>query len=432
MKKFVKVSRSFLSLYFIITLTFVVASWLLDEVWRTYLEQDIESYTGYKTMLQAVEDYMLSHPELEWEEVIKGTAKRYGIPLKLESISNIHDTKDREGSQILREGNTHVYYDDDEVELHHLIRNTDTVITLGPTIMPTRPRVEAFARVLLLLVLAFIILIWLWPISRDLDKLKKAASEFGKGDFSVQVPQAKSIMMSELVAGFNAMTLRIKRLIDSHKELTNAVSHELRTPLARSKFALEMLSNIEDKQKQHKYLSQINADIFELESLVNELLVYAALDSDKPALNFEKCNINALVQKQVGLVEELSANFEVKMPEKTVYAICDSHFIERALSNFLTNAIKYGKGEVSVTLSVEDNYCQIAVDDNGEGVADSFKETVFEAFTRGEQSRNKETGGFGLGLAIVKRILEWHQGHVSVKESVLCGACFTMRWPVKF
>jgi len=58
-----KLNRSFFSLYFLVITTFIVFSWLLDEVWSSYLEQDIESYTGYKTMMTAVGDFIKKHPE---------------------------------------------------------------------------------------------------------------------------------------------------------------------------------------------------------------------------------------------------------------------------------------------------------------------------------------------------------------------------------
>ena len=71
--------KSFFSLYFLIISTFIIFSWLLDNVWTKYIEQDIESYTGYKTMLMAVGDYVKKHPEEEWEEIIKKTGERYQL-----------------------------------------------------------------------------------------------------------------------------------------------------------------------------------------------------------------------------------------------------------------------------------------------------------------------------------------------------------------
>jgi len=439
--RFKSTGRSFFSLYFVIIFSFIIFSWLLDNVWNSYLEQDIESYTGYKTMLQAVGDFALKHPKDEWPEIIKGTAKRYNLPLELISLKAV-DAIDHEAHNTLKHEYTHVYYYDDKVILHYLIPNTDAVITLGPTKIPTRPRMKAIYRVGILAVLGLIILIWLWPMSRDLERLKKATSEFGKGNFNTNAPKAKSTMVAPMIYSFNMMAGRIKRLIDAHKELTHAVSHELRTPLARSKFALQMLSTSEDKEKQQKYQRQIANDICELENLINEMLIYAAFDSDMPELTFKEEIINNLITKQIAEYQEFSDNIELIDNTNNSAVICDSYFIDRALNNFISNGIKYGAGKVRITVSIVESqlnnkrqaktkWCNICVEDNGIGVSDEFKSVIFDAFSRGDQSRNRETGGFGLGLAIVTRIMEWHHGKASVADSELGGAAFTLSWPIE-
>jgi two-component system OmpR family sensor kinase len=98
---------------------------------------------------------------------------------------------------------------------------------------------------------------------------------------------------------------------------------------------------------------------------------------------------------------------------------------------FISNAIKYGAEKVRVIVSTfnsdhdkKTRLCSICVEDNGEGVSNEFKAVIFDAFSRGDQSRNSETGGFG--LAIVARIMEWHQGESSIADSCLVGAAFTL------
>lgn len=431
--------RSFFSLYFLIISTFIIFSWLLDNAWSSYLEQDIESYTGYKTMLIAVGDYLQEHPQDEWPSLIKKTAQRYQLPLELMSLKTFA-TLEHTDQQSLQHENTHVFYDGDIVVLHYLIPNTEAVITLGPANMPTRPRVKAFYRVLVLAFIGVIIFFWLWPASRDLEQLKNATKEFGKGNFDASAADPKSSMIAPMIDAFNMMAFRIKRLIDAHKELTSAVSHELRTPLARSKFALQMLSSVKDEDKRTKYLQQINNDVCELEALINEMLIYAAFDSDKPQLSFTSENINALVSAHIQGHQQVGANIEVVNKTPQVVAICDKHFIDRALNNFITNALKYGAGKVRVSVTLISptadskqgkGLCQIVVEDNGEGVSAALKTVIFDAFSRGDNSRNRETGGFGLGLAIVTRIMEWHHGSASVADSELGGAAFTLTWPVE-
>jgi two-component system OmpR family sensor kinase/two-component system sensor histidine kinase RstB len=424
-----KLSRSFFSLYFLIISIFIVFSWMLDEAWSSYLEQDIESYTGYKTMLLALSNYLEQHPEEQWEEILSRAAKQWQQPLKLMSPQAvkaiIHQRHD-----VIKEENTHIYYDNDAVEIHHRINDTGIVIVLGPAKMPTRPRVEALIRVILLASLACLLFFWLRPLSRDLDQLRKTAIEFGQESFDVLAPKAESTMTAPMVTAFNTMASRIKRLIDAHKELSTAVAHELRTPLARTKFALQMLGCTDDKAKQEKYRTAISKDICELEQLISEMLIYASFDNDKPELNFTKESLVDIVEKQVSNYQQFEQKINIINMLGNQRVEVDRQFIGRALNNYISNAIKYGNGEIDIKIIKNDKHCQIRVTDNGQGVCDEFKCTIFNAFSRGDISRNRETGGFGLGLAIVCRIMEWHGGSASVVDSENGGAIFILSWPI--
>ncbi|PCI58542.1 MAG: two-component sensor histidine kinase [Gammaproteobacteria bacterium] len=425
-----KLGRTFFSLYILITATFILFSWLLDEVWSSYLEQDIESYTGYKTMLATMGDYLQQHPQEEWPKLVAKTAKKYQVPLTLNS-TDILAKEDPIHIKSLQQGNTHVYYNNDEVVIHYKLENSKSILNLGPAKMPSRPRYEAIIRITIFAMLAIVIFIWIWPMSRDLDLLKKATIAFGKGEFSSKAPNAKTATIAPMVNAFNSMAERIKRLIDAHKELSSAVSHELRTPLARTKFALQMLTTVKDEQKQKKYLKQINDDVNELDGLINEMLIYAAFDSDKPKLNIESVVFADLIKVIVEQHQQYTGTVIINNDIGDLAVKCDSYFISRAINNCISNAIKYGDNIISITLKLQKSHFSIIIEDNGQGVADEFKATVFDAFSRGDQSRNRETGGFGLGLAIVSRIMEWHQGNVSVKNSELGGAKFILTWPVK-
>jgi two-component system OmpR family sensor kinase len=425
-----KLGRSFFSLYFLIISIFIVFSWMLDEAWSSYIEQDLESYTGYKSMLLALSNYLEKHPEDQWQEILSKAAKQWQLPLKLMSAPEVKAIS-HQNHDVIKEKNTHIYYDNDAVEIHHRINNAGTVIVLGPAKMPTQPRLEALIRVILLAILACMIFFWLRPLSRDLDQLQKTAIEFGQDSFDVVAPQARSTMAAPMVTAFNTMASRIKRLIDAHKELSTAVAHELRTPLARTKFALEMLACTNDKAKQEKYRKAISKDVCELEQLISEMLIYTSFDNEKPEINFSEESLVDIVEKQVNNYRQFEQKINIINLLGNERVEVDRHFIGRALNNYISNAIKYGKGEIDITIKKSEEHCQISVTDNGEGVCDDFKCTIFDAFSRGDVSRNRETGGFGLGLAIVCRIMEWHGGSASVIDSKNGGASFILRWPIK-
>ena len=161
------------------------------------------------------------------------------------------------------------------------------------------------------------------------------------------------------------------------------------------------------------------------------MLIYASFDNDKPELTFSEESLVEIVNKQVSNYQQFEQKITVNNLIGNITVDVDRHFISRALNNYISNAIKYGNGEISITIMQEKEYCQIRVSDNGDGVCDDFKRTIFDAFSRGDTSRNRETGGFGLGLAIVCRIMEWHGGSASVIDCEQGGASFILSWPIK-
>ncbi len=118
--------------------------------------------------------------------------------------------------------------------------------------------------------------------------------------------------------------------------------------------------------------------------------------------------MSSLIQAHIAKQDHYTGSilFENTTLDGTV--ICDGHFIMWAFANYLTNAQKYGKDKIIVSLADDKDSYQLMVEDNGNGIDDQLKSSLFDGFSRGEQSRNKEIKGFGLGLAIVERIMEWH------------------------
>jgi signal transduction histidine kinase len=108
----------------------------------------------------------------------------------------------------------------------------------------------------------------------------------------------------------------------------------------------------------------------------------------------------------------------------------EPRLMDLALSNLLANALRHSRRKVRVEVARENVLCRLVVEDDGEGIPEPHRSSVFHAFTRLDTSRNRETGGFGLGLAIVARIATLHRGRVAADSSPsLGGARLTLEWP---
>ncbi|TLU61294.1 two-component sensor histidine kinase [Thalassotalea litorea] len=422
--------RSFFALYCLIIVSLGIINWVLDEFWSMQVEQDVESYTGYKTVLRAVEEDILEQPVYQWPGIVEQASLRYALPMKVEDRANIHLIAPDSNHIVF--DNISVYYDDQRITLFHVMEQEDKVLVLGPVKSPTRPRTAAIIRLFIIVSLGLVILVWIWPISRDLSRFDRALQQFTQGNFNAKVLNTRSSVIRPIAQTFNKMAGRISSLVTSHKELTNAVAHELRTPLARSRFSLEVLKAAREDIDREKYLHNITNDINELEALVKEMLVYASFENEQPNLSFSMGNLTELLRHQVhSAALHFDGKLEMKPPESELLIEYDPHFLNRAVSNLIENAITYTKDHILVSVSADHKRCQICVEDNGDGVDDEFKKIIFDAFSRFDASRGKDTGGLGLGLAITNKIMIWHHGSAKIEDSPLGGAKFILTWPRK-
>jgi len=293
---------------------------------------------------------------------------------------------------------------------------------LGPLDLAADGTVPSYWFSLLFLgLLAVAVWLWLWPVARDLELLKRQLHQ--------PLAEVKELPVRSFIApiarSFQQMRLQIERLLGLQREMTHAVSHELRTPLARLSFALELA----DLPEQEKQLMQ--QDVNELEQLVDEMLDYARLESAQPRLDLQSVDVSELL---VNLAEKLlplpGATIQLELPEQ-VQLRCDAHYLERAVQNLLVNAKRYARQRVLLSLTIRHDECWIQVDDDGPGIPAELRAEIIKPFVRLDPSRQKGFGGFGLGLAIVCRVLEWHKSALDVSDNQWGGARFIMKLPLR-
>nr|WP_269836551.1 ATP-binding protein [Rheinheimera soli] len=289
---------------------------------------------------------------------------------------------------------------------------------LGPTDLSESTVPSYWFSLLFLGLLAVAVWLWLWPVARDIQKLKQQLLN-PTGTAAVPVRS----FIAPIAISFEQMRQQIQRLLGLQREMTQAVSHELRTPLARLSFALELSALTQDEKQ-----LMLN-DVKELEQLVDEMLDYARLESTQPQLKMQKVDLSELLQN---LVEKLSplpgAAIELQVKTGCTY-VCDGHYLERAVQNLLVNAKRFARARVVLVLQSAPEAIELCVEDDGPGIAPEKRAEILKPFVRLDPSRQKGFGGFGLGLAIVCRVLEWHNASIEVGESSLGGASFRIKLP---
>ncbi len=383
-------------------------------------------------------------PQHGWIEKIKALNAQFNFPLTLvqqPEVAFLNTSSDKpfhgevDIQQRLDNGDVVVQGIDEHQQIFfRRIVDTPYIIQMGPFDQPlTLNYLPVFLVLILALLVALAVLSWVYPLWRDLKQLSFNAVAFGQGNLSIRTPLSRHSVLHRMADAFNSMADRIQGLISSHKELTNAVSHELRTPIARLRFGIEMLESSTDETARKRFMQSMNNDIDELDQLVAELLTFARFDRDRPNMAFQRQSIkpwlDAVIRQATTNKNNIVIEFRIEDMDLT-YARFEPRLLARALSNLLQNARRYAKSRIEVKFTrYEDNY-QMIVDDDGPGIPENKRDSVFEAFSRLDESRDRETGGFGLGLAIVQRISHWHGGSVHVVDSPLGGARFVISWPV--
>ena len=379
-----------------------------------------------------IEQALHEHPSDEWKARLEILNLQFAFPLEIIEQDEVKITIDE--SQRLAAGEVlYAELADDHELFYRKMSDSPYILQLGPfEDSVTLNNMQSILMLIFSTLVALAVFLWVYPLSRDIKQLDASTHAFGQGDFSIRASDNKRSVLYRLAKSFNAMADRIQSLISSHKELTNAVSHELRTPIARLRFGMEMLQDSTREEDRARFVASMNADIDELDQLVAELLTYARFDRDRPALEFKRQEISPWLdgiirQAKVG-ISEIEINFDIP-GQNLKYAQFDPLLMARALANLLQNAARYAHRNVDVIFTVENGYSQLIVDDDGPGIPEAERASIFDAFKRLDSSRDRGSGGFGLGLSIAYRISEWHGGEICVSDSPLGGARFEIRWP---
>ena len=270
--------------------------------------------------------------------------------------------------------------------------------------------------------------LWLRPLLRDLDLMTQAAQRFA-ADYREPLSTAKDTsQLTSLAKNLDDMSSRLSGLIRTQKELIAALSHEMRTPLARIRFGLAVLAKKRGAE-QEKQLNELAVDVQEIDRLIATMLDYARLDHPDLRMTWQYVPADAWLSRVIDKCREPDKEISLEKDLAGDGIWMDPRLMELALSNLLTNACHYAKEQIRCAVRCRDERFQITVEDDGPGIPKSERDAIFKAFTRIDDSRNRDTGGYGLGLAIVARIASLHGGSVTAASSDgLGGAKLTLSW----
>lgn len=239
----------------------------------------------------------------------------------------------------------------------------------------------------------------------------------------------------KLSAELKQEKLMREKLESEKKQMLLDISHDMRNPLATIMGYAEMLksTNMIDSDTQSHYIEVINRNSIRANHLMDDLFMYTKLDAPTFQPSLDKYDICELMREQVSLflpqfeLKRMNTIFEI--PDKEILIEMDKGLLSRAFSNLFSNCITYNTSPITFTLTVteEKENIQIIIKDDGIGIDEKLKDSIFEPFMRSDESRNSKTGGSGLGLAIVRKIIVAHKGNIILDTARDKGCTFMIR-----
>lgn len=276
--------------------------------------------------------------------------------------------------------------------------------------------------------------------------VKKSGSRFLKDDVdllntvvAVAALTIDRIKLQEELILEHLEAERLEELNELKSFFLQTITHELKTPLTSIKMFTEKLQDKKDiaSEKSDFYLQVIDGESDKLRRLIDNILDYARIEKGMKTYNQKCIDLNQVVKKTIDSIKYQliisRQSVEVTTSSDEIIINADDEAVERAITNLLTNAIKYSSPGSKTSVSVEkiNGSARIEVKDEGKGISTEDLKNIFEPFRRAKSVETKNIEGTGLGLAIVKHIMDAHKGRIEVQSEPGKGSTFSLFFSVE-
>ena len=230
-----------------------------------------------------------------------------------------------------------------------------------------------------------------------------------------------------------------RKISQMKSDFINNMTHEFKTPIATINLALDAIKNpkiFNNKQKVKDYISMIKDENKRMNAQVENVLRISKLQKKQLMISKDRLELHDLVNDAVTHVELIVKdrkgyiNTDFKAKKSSILAN-DSYFTN-VIVNILDNSVKYSEGAPKIDIITENvgNNILLMVKDQGIGIGKMAQKKIFEEFYREHTGDVHNVKGHGLGLANVKRIVDNHQGTISVESEKGKGSTFTVKLPL--
>jgi signal transduction histidine kinase len=260
---------------------------------------------------------------------------------------------------------------------------------------------------------------------RPVEAMRRRAAEISAAEAGRRLPlPAAEDELRRLAETLNLMLGRLEEAIEHERAFVDDASHELRTPLATHRAELELaLRYASSEEELRAAITSAVAEAERLSRLAEDLLVLARASEGKLALRLEGVPAMPLLESVRDRMATAAAAAEREVSADGADGISvtgDRPRLEQALGNLADNALRHGRGPVTLWARDQDGRVRLGVTDEGHGFPAEYLPRAFERFSRGDPARTGE--GAGLGLAIVEAIARAHGGEAGAENRPGGGA----------
>ena len=391
--------------------------------------------------------------------VLAGEQKRLVASINYEE--NIFKNSVEQLPKKLETDKTVVYGDIKNQPLaYHKKSRPDITIIVNTTQDLTKDRIDdnrdkiILATIITALTVFFVVGLYTSYLYINIRQLFKAIIAISKGNYSRRIRLLTNIFTPfEIVFlgnEFNKMVNQIhksyvqlkkknkelKQLNEFRSNMIDTVSHEFRTPLTSIQGYTSRLlrQDIEiDNEMKQKSLKVIKKQAERLSRMIEDILVIPDIEGARLNFDIKPINVSSVVENSIMLVKN-DANKEIvnNLSDCNVQILADNDRLEQVFVNLIENAIKYSKEDSPIVLDSEekDGKFIISVKNDYDVIPREKLKTLFEKFTRVDDSTTRTTRGTGLGLFIVKGLVEAMNGEIRLYSTEDCGFCVKVIMPV--
>ena len=271
---------------------------------------------------------------------------------------------------------------------------------------------------------------------KPVKKISETALEIKKSkNFSRRIELDNSEdEIHKMAYTFNEMLDTVEETFIHEKQFSSDVSHELRTPitviLAQSDYALDYVETLDEAKESFEV---INRQAKKMTSLINQIMELSKLERqnevEKERINFSNI-ILQLLEDYRTLLENNNIELITNI-EKDLRIYGNKLMLERLFVNLFTNAMKFTKTTINVSLNRINKEVILQIKDDGIGITKEDQKYIWDRFFQTSDSRNKDKNrGSGLGLSMVNKIVQLHSATIEVESEIGKGACFIVRFPI--